>query len=298
MIQDLRQLMQDYTAGAAAPDEAAARFAVLQAQFEAFPPAVDTDSAHDQLRTFCHHHNTGNFSILSGIYLYREGELRRISAEGTPELQIKVENLLAGRIPSLIRGKALKVIPAAENGLRNTLYVYPALYSHDSMLFAVCLSSSPFFSEPQFLSFGRHVSGLVPQLSVESYTCLEIYRQIEDYIAGQATPRTPLVGMVYAFSSLQKIFSHMGLHNLFELADDINRQLRHSTGGIARIYSLSLNEYALFYPEQDYTHGLAAKKQDFVFRGIHLPYASKEVRLTSADGFYLFLDTLFSLIMH
>ena len=118
-----------------------------------------------------------------------------------------------------------------------------------------------------------------------------IEKQVESAVSGQ-----DLYAYLVHFPDLDMIFSHTGIHTLFDVSRTIEQTLAEQWGEQHLRYTLSFKEYVVLIsrPSGDATP-MKEKRIDFSYKKIPLPFSASLVRLDGDDAFYKLTDTLFAL---
>jgi hypothetical protein len=167
--------------------------------------------------------------------------------------------------------------------------------SDKNLAIIASLSSSPYFNKKSFIYYGNFLETLFPDKRTNPYGTSNVFHAIEKQMETVSSTHDLYAYLVY-FPDLDRIFSHTGIHTLFDVCATIQAALTEAWGEQHQTYTLSLKEYGVLIsvPKGD-THAVEEKHIDFAYKKIPLPHKAAFVRLDKGDAFYTLTETLFSL---
>jgi hypothetical protein len=295
LTHEIKELLALITQGDVSYGSAKISGEKLISRYDSLKNELTSQDEKNTLEGLCYHHNVENFSIFTAIYQSGDKGLDCIAFYGNSDIAKKVDQILNERKDSVDEGQYITITPDNEQLLKNTLHINPFRFEKDSSFIAAALSSSPYFVESRFIHFGSFLDTIFPKKREMPGGVIDTFNSIRKFIESNIDNYTIDVQLYY-FNDLNEIFSHAGSQTLFDVSAQIDHQISESWGDHLPRYTISLREYAIIIAREKGAHNeSASRKDDFFYKGIPLPYISKNVRLEGTKPFNIFTDALFSL---
>jgi hypothetical protein len=294
LAEKIRTALQNIISGGCSDEEARALYRSLSGRYKDLYQKMQP-SRGDSLPGLCYCHNTENFSLHTGIFLTHDNGVSRIASYGIESADQVILDVIQSLKESL-RPKFYRVIrPIEGTGLKQNLHVYVFQSSEKSLAVIVALSSSPHFNKKSFIYYGNFLETLFPDRRQNPYGTSNVFHAIEKQMETVSTTHDLYAYLVY-FQDLDRIFSHTGIHSLFDVSASIQKNLTDAWGEQHQPYALSLKEYAVLIsaPKGDAVP-VEERRIDFSFNKIPLPHHAAFLRLDKGDAFYTLTEALFSL---
>ena len=294
LAQKIRTALQRIVKGECSEEEARELNRGLSEEYRALQQRLRPDRG-DSLPGLCYCHNIENFTLHTGIFLLHAQGVSRIASYGIPSADQIILDVLRSIRDSFRSKFYRKIRPIEGTCLKQDLHVYVFQSSDRSLAVIAALSSSPYFNKKSFIYYGNFLETLFPDRRTNPYGTSNVFHAIEKQMETVSTTHDLYAYLVY-FPDLDRIFSHTGIHTLFDVSNTIKKTLEEEWGEQHQTYTLSLKEYAVLIsaPKGD-EHAVTEKRIDFAFKKIPLPYNAAFVRLDKGDAFYTLTETLFGL---
>jgi hypothetical protein len=293
LVKAIHETLDDVSTGILSAEAAEKSLEDLESRYKELAAAVSGGDGRNTLEGMCCNHNSGNCAIFTGIIEIGAKKSTILSSYGPAALAEKVLRICTSRIPSIENRMYQSVKPDDEPELKNDLHIYPFRKTGHDHYAVAALSSSALFSRDAFIHFGNLIDSLFPVGKDHPCGVIDTFHSMRDYI-DRNIERYSLHAQVYHFPDLDRIFSHAGIHTLFDVSDQIEKQMTELWGSNIPRFTISLKEYALIVPREK---GLPAGylSGEFSYKGIPLPFHSENIDLDHENAFYTLVDALFSL---
>lgn len=294
LAQKIRTALQRIVKGECSEEEARSLNRELSDEYRVLQHRLRPDKG-DSLPGLCYCHNIENFSLHTGIFLLHAQGVARIASYGIESADQIILDVLRS-IRGSFRSKFYRRIrPIEGTCLKQDLHIYVFQSSDKNLAVIAALSSSPYFNKKSFIYYGNFLETLFPDRRTNPYGTSNVFHAIEKQMETVSTTHD-LYAYLVCFPDLDRIFSHTGIHTLFDVSNTIKKTLSDEWGEQHQTYTLSIKEYAvLISVPKGSGHAVEEKRIDFAFKRIPLPHNSAFVRLDQGDAFYTLTETLFSL---
>jgi hypothetical protein len=293
LVKAIHSALDDISTGNLSVSEAEKNLQVLEKRFSDLSKEITSGDGQNTLEGLCCNHNSGNCAIYTGILEVSSSRQSVLSSFGPQALSEKIIRLCAKKMQSFEDKMYVTVKPDDEPDLKNDLHIYPFRKTGHNFYVVASLSSSSLFNQDAFIHFGNFIDMLFPTGKDHPCGVMDTFHSMRRYI-DQNMEHYSLHAQVYHFPDLDRIFSHAGIHTLFDVSDQIEKQMTEMWGGSIPRFTISLKEYALIIPREK-GQPISHLTGDFSYKGIPLPFLSKNVDLDQEGAFYNLVDALFSL---
>lgn len=293
LVKEIHGTLDELSTGIISPSDAEKNLKDLERRYSILEKECSAGDGRNTLEGLCCNHNSGNCAIYTGILEISSSRQSVLSSFGPMPLSEKIIRICASRAASLEDKMYITVKPGDEPELKNDLHIYPFRKTGHTFYTVVSLSSSSLFNSNAFIHFGNFIDMLFPTGKDHPCGVMDTFHSMRHYI-DQNVDRYSLHAQVYHFPDLDRIFSHAGIHTLFDVSDQIEKQMTEMWGGSIPRFTISLKEYALIVPREK-GQPISYLTGDFSYKGIPLPFLSKNIDLDQEGAFYSLVDALFSL---
>ncbi len=293
LLVDIRNTIKSLVDGSISIETASLQFKRLNQRYENLLEKKP-ERPSNILNLLCAAHTGENFSKYSGIWEINESDIRPLYESGISKIRDVSLNFLKNAEEFDI---ALNHSELTMHGTENEYRLILDKIKTDSPdLFAVCVTSSPYFSLNRFTIFGTICCQLVSSTELneieDSCDYLDsVCKSIDQYLKNNIKSGSATLIKLYRFEDLTSAFSHLGTREMLGIMERILFYLRNNYGYTSLIQSVSPELYIVVVPEEN---NIPAKNQPFSIKGISVPYVVKETAVYNFIPSKLLLNHIIS----
>ncbi len=277
LVVAVKETLKDFTACLLSTEDCRLRYKQLASDCETLERGVARREG--VLASLCYAHSTENFALFTGIYRIDLEELTALSFCGDDGFNLSILSLWDA-ISSRLKDKRFVSIPSGEtHSLPHTIYACLVPGECRMQLMFAAVSSSQFFSEKEFLEAARVVGTLRDaaenEMHPQYFSFFSDRRSVVDkWITARVDEGLSVYAHYFLFNMVERIFSHMGLPEMFKISASIMETLNAQCGALnAVVFGLSMREYLVLIPDPAGT-GCEKKKVSFEYHGSSIPSQS------------------------
>jgi len=300
LIFSITKLLQNYSNGTLLFDEAKNEYQKLLDTYQKINKYEKSDKPSSLLNGFCYYHNINNFSIFSGIFRIHSNNITSIVSYGDNKLKQKISNSIQNNLNLIKTDKISKISSDVNSELTHTIYIFPIEFYKNNITIFISLSSSSFFSYDKFSYQGKIMKELFYFLSKDFHPPnLNFFdktvNETKKYLLQNIDDEYYIKVNLYVFKKMSKIFSNMGIDSLIEACNKIIETLKINFRD-SIFFTISPEEYlVLIRLKRNEGKDDKAKKIDFIYKDITIPYTTAMFNFEDKESIYILLEKIFSL---
>ncbi len=280
-------------------EEVTKEYRDLHNMYEILRKSIENSDSDNLIGGFLYHHNVHNFCKTTGLYLLENGDIRTVSEYGDRYLLSRMPAHISKNIDDIPAASVTELYFGAEDDKQMKLYLYRMQNKGKDHVLAA-LSASEYFQKKEFEFFGRFMEkylfsedGAGEEPRVIDFINLitgDIARHIKEYRESDS-----LIADLYILKNVRITFSHLGIHDIMLLSDEITASFESFYGDGIRIIPLSLSKYVVLFSEKKMKEISGTKKRiDFIFNSITIPFSKYRHTIEkSNESIYTFFENLY-----
>ncbi len=300
LLLDIHDTVKSFLEEEISPDEAKLKYDSLLKRCIVLEKQKINHASEDYLTGMLYHHNVENFSKNTLLASLTGNSVNIINHCGdeknlTPVKAVLQKMFSAGIITTNCLEKTK--IPSSDD-MSFTLYTW-SFKNNNELIIIGSLTSSQYFDQEIFTSLVSFIEKNIRSneainlpVSIDYFNSISL--ELTSYIMNHLKNGTTVYGGIYIFDSIEKIFGHMGVATIADIATHITGTLTALHDTDYKCFILSLNNYITVASDPiekisaSYKHGI-----EFRYNDIAIPYKHTEIKIEHEKSIYDFWEELF-----
>ncbi len=295
LLLSIRNTIQSCINGSLSLDDVAERYRSYHQAYEKLRREKENPDTDNLVGGFLYHHNVHNFCKATVLYKSGDSDIRTVSEYGDSYLLSRIPDHVSSSMRDITANEMTDLYFGAEEEKQIKLYVYK-IEKQKTQYIIAAVTASDYFQKSEFEFFCNFMAAFLFSEKEDDAPLLidfinmitkEIVQHIKEHEEADS-----VIADLYVLKRVRMTFSHLGIHDIMLLSDEITTTLEHHYGSVIRVIPLSLSNYLVLYTDESTT--VYKKRIDFIFNNITIPFSRFHYTIEkNNESIYAFFENLY-----